>query len=203
MLLNENHCCYYFSTEKKQGLDLCHICYGIGERMGEENIHRTTVYIPKRLYLIAKSMGINMSQAFVKYLEQLIEEDPETVILKEIEEHKEKIRQLEAKLKIIRERNKKQQEKQRAIENVATKIAEFLTLRFKQFIKNTSEEERIWAGSEFIASTIDIIQKDYGIFIEYNEMVKLFEKVDANGFRIEKEDIIPYVVRQRERVEMQ
>lgn len=166
------------------------------DRMGEEAIHRTTVYIPKRLYLIAKSMGINMSQSFVKYLEQLIEEDPETVILKEIEEYKEKIRQLEAKLKIIRERKKQQQERQKAIENVATKIADFLTLRFKQFIRYTSTSKE--NCDKFIINTINLIKRDFGISIEYKDMIKLFEKVDANGSKIKKEDIIPYIMGQKE-----
>jgi len=165
--------------------------------MGEENIHRTTVYIPKKLYLIAKSMGINMSQSFVKYLEQLIEEDPETVIMKEIEEYKEKIRQLEAKLKIIREKKKQQQEKQQAIENVATKIAEFLTVRFKNFLQ-ASKEYRLVDTNHFIAGTIDLVEKNYGIFIEYDEMVKLLQKVNGNGSKIDKEDILPYVVKQKE-----
>ena len=171
--------------------------------MGEENIVRTTLYLPKSLYLAIKSKDLNMSKLVRSFLEQIIEEDEEDILVREIEKKKQELRQLEAKLKLIREKKKKENAEKQYILDVATKIAEFLTLRFKQFIRHTSKEERIWAGNEFIANTIDLIQKDYGIFIEYNEMVKLFEKVDANGSRIEKEDIIPYVVRQREKVEMQ
>ena len=146
--------------------------------MGEENIVRTTLYLPKSLYLAVKSKDLNMSRLVRSFLEQIIEEDEEDILVREIE------------------KKKKENAEKQYILDVATKMAEFLTLRFKQFIRHTSKEERIWAGNEFIANTIDIIQKDYGVFIEYNEMVKLFEKVDANGSRIEKEDIIPYVVRQ-------
>ena len=148
--------------------------------MKEDSIHRTTVYVPKRLYIIAKSMGINMSQSFVKYLEQLIKEDPETVIMKEIEEHREKIRQLEAKLQIIREKKKQQQEKQKAIENTAQKIAEWLSKRLQNIPVN---RER------FIEKTREILLKDYGVNIDTKTLYDFSDRIKGNG-GLKKEDIM-------------
>lgn len=148
--------------------------------MGEENIHRTTVYIPKKLYIIAKGMDINMSQAFSKYLEQLIKEDPETIIMKEIEEYKEKIRQLEAKLKIIREKKKQQEEKEKAIENIAQKIASWLSKR----LLNIPDDPK-----KFISKTKELLIKDYGINIHEDILYNFAEKVKGNG-GLKKEDIM-------------
>ncbi|HEC76052.1 MAG TPA: hypothetical protein ENI33_02190 [Thermoplasmatales archaeon] len=149
--------------------------------MGEDNIHRTTIYIPKKLYIIAKSMDINMSQSFSKYLEQLIKEDPETIIMKEIEEYKEKIRQLEAKLQIIREKKKQQQEKEKAIENVAQRIAEWLSKR----LFNIPETD----SNRFMRKTKEIIIKNYGVNIDENTLYDFAEKIKGNG-GLKKEDIM-------------
>lgn len=70
-------------------------------------------------------------------------------------------------------------------------------MRFKNFLQ-ASKEYRLVDTNHFIAGTIDLIEKNYGIFIEYDEMVKLLQKVNGNGSKIDKEDILPYVVKQKE-----
>ena len=150
--------------------------------MREGEIHRTTVYIPKRYYIIAKSMGINMSQSFTQYLEQLIKEDPETVIMKEIEEYKEKIRQLELKLKVIREKKRKQQEKEKAMETIANKIAEWLTKRLSSIPDDFNKER-------FLEKTKEIITKNYGVNMDINILHNFAEKIQGNG-GLKKEDIL-------------
>ena len=157
-----------------------------GGNMGEDSIHRTTVYIPKHLYIIAKSRDINMSQAFTRFLEKLIKEDEEKIILKEIEKHKEAIRQLEAKLELVRQRKKEQEATQKALHEVAMKIAKWLTQRLKQ-IPDVN-------ATFFIKKTREILQRDYGIIIENDELLELSHKVKSNGSVIEKEDIIPYIM---------
>jgi len=165
--------------------------------MKEEEIIRTTLYLPKSLHIAVKSKDLNMSKLVRSFLEQIIEEDEEDILVREIERKKQELKQLEAKLKIIREKKKKENAEKQYIIDVATKVAEFLTIRFKNFIQAAKKYDHVNAD-HFIAGTIDLIQKDYGIFIRYDEMVKLMEKVNSNGSRIEKEDIIPYVIKQKE-----
>jgi len=165
--------------------------------MKEGEIVRTTLYLPRSLHIAVKSKDLNLSKLIRSFLEQIIEEDEEDIILREIERKKQELKQLEAKLKIIREKKKKENAEKQYIIDVATKIAEFLTVRFKNFLQ-ASKEYRLVDTNHFIAGTIDLVEKNYGIFIEYDEMVKLLQKVNGNGSKIDKEDILPYVVKQKE-----
>lgn len=165
--------------------------------MKEGDIVRTTLYLPRGLHVAVKGKDLNMSKLVRAFLEQIMEEDEEDILVREIEKKKQELKQLEAKLKLIREKKKKENEEKQHILHVAAKIAEFLTVRFKNFTQAAKKHTHL-DGNRFIAGTIDLIQKDYGIFIEYNEMIKLMEKVNSNGFKVEKEDIIPYIVKQTE-----
>jgi len=150
--------------------------------MKEEEIVRTSIYLPKSLFLAIRSKQINLSREVREYLYQRIQEDEEQKLIKEIEEHKKIVRQLEAKLAIIKKKKKEEEEKRKILYQLADKIAKWLDIR----LRNIPEKNQQF----FINKTIEILKSKYNVELSDKHIISLSNKIKSNGNKIKIEDIL-------------
>ena len=153
--------------------------------MKEEQIVRTSIYLPKGLFLLAKKKQINMSRMFRMFLEEMLKDDEVEILKKEIEELERRLEEKKAKLEFITEERKKNQEMGEAMMKVAEKLANYLTMRLKQWMEAFKPEgkRRIAGGAA------RILKLDYGIDAEVDYIQDIFEKAISNGSIVKPNDV--------------
>ena len=104
--------------------------------MKEEQIVRTSIYLPKGLFLLAKKKQINMSKMFRMFLEEVLKDDEVEILKREIEELERKLEEKKAKLALIMEERRKKQEMEKAIMKVAGE-AKFIRFKKSKRIKRS------------------------------------------------------------------
>ena len=153
--------------------------------MKEEQIVRTSIYLPKGLFLLAKKKQINMSKMFRMFLEEMLKDDEVEILKREIEELERKLEEKRAKLALIMEERKKKQEMEEAMMKVAEKLANYLTMRLKQWMEafKTEDKRRIVSGA------VKIMKLDYGIDADVEQVQGIFEKAMSNGSVVKPNDV--------------
>ena len=145
--------------------------------MKEEQIVRTSIYLPKGLFLLAKKKQINMSRMFRMFLEEMLKDDEVEILKREIEELERKLEEKKAKLALIMEERKKKQEMEEAMMKVAEKLANYLTMRLKQWIEAFKPEDK----RRIVGGAARILKLDYGIDVDVEQVQGIFEKAISNG----------------------
>ena len=153
--------------------------------MKEEQIVRTSIYLPKGLFLLAKKKQINMSKMFRMFLEEVLKDDEVEILKREIEELERKLKEKKAKLALIMEERRKKQEMGKAIMKVAEKLADYLTMRLKQWTEAFKPEDK----RRIVSGAARILKLDYGIDVDVEQVQGIFEKAISNGSIIKPEDV--------------
>jgi len=153
--------------------------------MKEEQIVRTSVYLPKGLFLLAKKKQINMSRMFRMFLEEMLKDDEVEILKKEIEELERRLEEKKAKLEFITEERKKNQEMKDAMMKVAEKLANYLTMRLKQWMEAFKPEDK----RRIVSGAARILKIDYGIDVDVEQIQGIFEKAMGNGSVVKPEDV--------------
>ena len=153
--------------------------------MKEEQIVRTSIYLPKGLFLLAKKKQINMSKMFRMFLEEMLKDDEVEILKREIEELERKLEEKKAKLALIMEERKKKQEMEEAMMKVAEKLANYLTMRLKQWMEAFKPEDK----RRIVSGAARILKLDYGIDVDVEQIQGIFEKAISNGSIVKPEDV--------------
>ena len=153
--------------------------------MKEEQIVRTSIYLPKGLFLLAKKKQINMSKMFRMFLEEMLKDDEVEILKREIEELERKLDEKKAKLALIMEEKKKKQEMEEAMMKVAEKLANYLTMRLKQWMGAFKPEDK----GRIVSGAARILKLDYGIDVDVEQVQGIFEKAMSNGSVVKPEDV--------------
>lgn len=157
--------------------------------MKEEQIVRTSIYLPKGLFLLAKKKHINMSRMFRLFLEEMLKDDEVEILKREIEELERKLEEKKAKLSFLMEERKKKQEMDEATMEVAKKISNYLTMRLKQWMEafKPEDKKRIEGGAA------RLLKLDYSVDVDADYVKSIFEKAMDNGSIVKPEDVLHLV----------
>ena len=153
--------------------------------MKEEQIVRTSIYLPKGLFLLAKKKQINMSKMFRMFLEEMLKDDEVEILKREIEELERKLEEKKAKLALIMEERRKKQEAEEAMMKVAEKLANYLTMRLKQWMGAFKPEDK----RRIVSGATRILKLDYGIDVNVEQIQGIFEKAMSNGSVVKPQDV--------------
>jgi len=153
--------------------------------MGEEAIHRTTLYIPKSQWQILKRRGLNISRLIRSYLDIIIKEDELELIEREIQQLKKKLQELEAKKAYLLQQREKERYKQSVILEKARKFAEFLNNIFRDHPYDLQQQL-------LTTRILEYIQEEFSIVVSVEHIIKLQQKAKANSGKIYLEDVLPF-----------
>ena len=153
--------------------------------MKEEQIVRTSIYLPKGLFLLAKKKQINMSRMFRMFLEEMLKDDEVEILKREIEELERKLEEKKAKLALIMEEKKKRQEMEEAMMKVAEKLANYFTMRLRQWTEAFKPEDK----RRIVSGAVKIMKLDYGINADVECIQDIFEKATSNGSVVKPGDV--------------
>ena len=153
--------------------------------MKEEQIVRTSIYLPKGLFLLAKKKQINMSKMFRMFLEEMLKDDEVEILKREIEELERKLEEKKAKLALIMEERKKKQEMEEAMMKVTEKLASHLTMRLKQWMEAFKPEDK----GRIVSGATRILKLDYGIDVDVEQVQDIFERAMSNGSVVKPNDV--------------
>jgi len=96
------------------------------------------------------------------FLEEMLKDDEVEILKKEIEELERRLEEKKAKLEFITEERKKNQEMGEAMMKVAEKLANYLTMRLKQWMEAFKPEDK----RRIVSGAARILKLDYGIDAE-------------------------------------
>ena len=83
-----------------------------------------------------------MSRMFRMFLEEMLKDDEVEILKREIEELERKLEEKKAKLALLMEERKKKQEMEEAMRKVAEKLANYLTMRLRQWMEAFKPEDK-------------------------------------------------------------
>ena len=111
------------------------------------------------------------------FLEEMLKDDEVEILKREIEELERKLKEKKAKLALIMEERRKKQEMEKAIMKVAEKLADYLTMRLKQWTEAFKPEDK----RRIVSGAARILKLDYGIDVDVEQVQGIFEKAISNG----------------------
>ncbi len=179
---------FSFSTDNRIQI-VCYdgvIAYKFSKaKMKEELIARTSIYLPKELFLLAKKKQINISKMFRIFLEEMMKDDEVEILKREIEELERRLEEKKAKLSFLMEERKRKEREEEAITKIVGKITSPLSIRFSQWMESFKPEDK----ARIVYGISKIVKDNYGIEMDKDFIITIFENAMNNGSKIKVEEV--------------
>ena len=153
--------------------------------MGENDIVRTTIYLPRNLHAILKKREINVSRMVRAFIDTILQDDELEIIEREIMQLKKRLQELEAKRAYLLKKREEEKLQQQSIMEKAKKFVNYLNNLFQQ---EPSDLEMTLITSQ----AIQFIQEEFGVNLKVKDILQMQQKAKSNGGKIHIEDILPY-----------
>jgi len=152
--------------------------------MKENDIVRTTIYLPRNLHTALKSKEINVSRMVRAFIDTILQDDELELIEREIQQLRKRLQELEAKKAYLLQQREKEKLQEETIMDKARKFVSYLNELFKQ---NPFDLETKLATTQVMI----YIQEEFGINVSTDDILKIQRKAKSNG-GVYVEDVLPY-----------
>jgi len=154
-------------------------------KMKENDIVRTTIYLPRNLHTILKKREINMSRMVRAFIDTILQDDELEIIERKIMQLKKRLQELEAKRQYLLQQREKEKLQEETIMEKARKFVAYLNNLFKQ-------EPYDLEMTLITSQALQFIQEEFGVNLKVKDILQMQQKAKSNGGEIHIEDILPY-----------
>jgi len=153
--------------------------------MKENDIVRTTIYLPRNLHTILKKREINVSRMVRAFIDTILQDDELEIIEREIMQLKKRLQELEAKRQYLLQQREKEKLQEETIMEKARKFVAYLNNLFRN-------EPYDLEMTLITTDSLQYIQEEFGVNMKVKDILQMQQKAKSNGGKIHIEDILPY-----------